>query len=114
MSFIPYPHIERIGKEDAEGIVAGDCYIFPKLDGTNSSLWMEDGKLKGGSRNRELSTEKDNAGFYSASLADEKYIKFFEKYPQYVLYGEWLVPHTFKKYRENSWRKFYVFDVFKK
>jgi hypothetical protein len=26
-------------------------------------------------------------------------------------FGEWLVPHTFKGYRDDAWRKFYVFDV---
>ncbi len=27
------------------------------------------------------------------------------------LFGEWMVPHTFKQYRDEVWRKFYVFDV---
>jgi hypothetical protein len=37
---------------------------------------------------------------------------FFQKYPTLRLYGEWLVPHTFKGYREDAWRRFYVFDVY--
>jgi hypothetical protein len=28
------------------------------------------------------------------------------------LYGEWLVPHTLKTYRDDVWRRFWVFDVF--
>ena len=27
------------------------------------------------------------------------------------MYGEWLVPHSLKTYREDAWRKFYIFDV---
>jgi len=27
------------------------------------------------------------------------------------LFGEWLVPHTFKNYRGEAWRRFWVFDV---
>jgi len=27
------------------------------------------------------------------------------------VFGEWLVPHSLKTYRDDSWRKFYVFDV---
>lgn len=28
-----------------------------------------------------------------------------------MLYGEWLVPHSLKTYRDDAWRRFYVFDV---
>lgn len=27
------------------------------------------------------------------------------------MFGEWLVPHSLKTYREDAWRNFYVFDV---
>ena len=27
------------------------------------------------------------------------------------LFGEWLVPHSLKTYRDDAWRRFYVFDV---
>ena len=63
-NFPKYQHIERFGTSEVEGIEYGECYIFPKIDGTNSSLWIgNDGTLKAGSRKRELSIEKDNAGF---------------------------------------------------
>ena len=34
-----------------------------------------------------------------------------EMYPRCRLAGEWLVPHTLKTYKDDSWRKFYIFDV---
>ena len=44
-------------------------------------------------------------------MFDERYELFFRKHPNVRLYGEWLVPHTLRTYREEAWRKFYVFDV---
>ena len=88
----------------------GTCYVFPKIDGTNSSVWLNDG-VRAGSRNRELTVENDNAGFCSAALADERIKNYLEKHPTHRLFGEWLVPHSLKTYRDDAWRKFYIFDV---
>jgi len=109
-----YMHLERLGTSEVEGIETGFCYVFPKLDGTNASVWWHEGAgLYAGSRNRVLTVESDNAGFcswvYNNSAVFEGY---FEKYPHHILYGEWLVPHSLKTYRDDAWRRFYVFDVF--
>jgi len=112
MEFKKYQHLERFGTSEVENINLGECYIFPKLDGTNASLWVdEDGNLQAGSRNRQLTLESDNAGFYNWAIKQEKFKKFFEDFPDVILYGEWLVPHSLKTYREDAWRNFYVFDV---
>lgn len=110
MEFIKYQHVERFGTTETEGIQYGKCYIFPKIDGTNASLWWDNG-LKAGSRNRELTIENDNAGFYKWALEQDCIISFFRSHTNVRLYGEWLVPHTLKTYNENAWRNFYVFDV---
>ena len=110
MEFKKYQHIERFGTTEVEGIQNGKCYIFPKIDGTNASLWWSNG-LKAGSRNRELSIDNDNAGFYKWALGQEHIIQFLKSNPEVRLYGEWLVPHTLKTYNDNAWRNFYVFDV---
>lgn len=110
MEFEKYQHIERFGTTEVEGIDIGTCYIFPKIDGTNSQLWWNNG-LRAGSRNRELSLDNDNAGFYNWAVSDDGVAKFFEAHPNIRLYGEWLVPHSLKTYSDNAWRKFYVFDV---
>jgi hypothetical protein len=45
-------------------------------------------------------------------MKQESIKKFLNSHPTLRLYGEWLVPHTFKGYREDAWRKFYIFDVY--
>lgn len=112
MKFQKYQHVERYGTSEVDGIHIGECYVFPKIDGTNASVWLgDDGLVRAGSRNRELTPENDNAGFCAAILEDKNIARFLRDYPQYRLYGEWLVPHTLRSYRDDAWRKFYVFDV---
>lgn len=112
--FIKYQHIERLGSDEVEGILLGDTTIFPKLDGTNASVWRSSGgELQAGSRNRQLSLENDNQGFMQYIMDNkDKYDLFFYRNPEARLYGEWLVPHTLKTYRDDAWKKFYVFDVY--
>lgn len=111
--FVKYGKVGRLGQQDTDGILNGTVYAMPKLDGTNGSVWVYDKKLQCGSRNRVLSAEADNAGFF-------KYVWEISKIPnwmlrtvgRYRLYGEWLVPHTLKNYVKGAWRRFYVFDVY--
>lgn len=110
MEFKKYQHVERFGTVETNGIEFGECYIFPKIDGTNASLWFNNG-LQAGSRNRHLTLDNDNAGFYNWAIKQNKFDKFFKQYPNIRLYGEWLVPHTLKTYEETAWKNFYVFDV---
>lgn len=115
--FIRYPHLEKFGNLEVEGIEHGIAYVFPKLDGTNGSIWWgesnrQEPRIRFGSRNRELSLESDNAGMANALCNDGRLGRFFNEYPRLRLYGEWLVPHTLKGYVDDAWRKFYVFDVY--
>lgn len=113
MSFLKYQHVERFGTAEVEGIEVGTCYVFPKLDGTNASVWWEDGVgLCCGSRNRQLALDNDNAGFMNAMVVDKAIVSFMNNARNLVLYGEWLVPHTLKTYNDDAWRKFYIFDVY--
>jgi hypothetical protein len=109
--FKKYQHIERLGSYEVQDILEGMCHVFYKIDGTNASVWLENGEIKAGSRNRELSLDNDNAGFCEFVSVSEKIKSFFELYPNVILYGEWLVPHTLKTYKNDAWREFYVFDV---
>lgn len=109
--FRKYQHIEKFGTTEVEGIEYGTCYIFPKIDGTNGSVWLSNGEIKAGSRRRELTEEEDNADFYKTVEIDQRIIKFLYAHPELRLFGEWLVPHSLKTYREDAWRRFYVFDV---
>lgn len=112
MEFNKYQHVERLGTTETEGIELGECWIFPKIDGSNGSIWVnENGKICCGSRNRELSLDNDNQGFMAWVLEQDNIIEFFSNYPNLRLYCEWLVPHTLRTYRKDAWNKFYVFDV---
>lgn len=112
MEFKKYQHIERFGNTEVKDIEIGECLVFPKLDGTNSSVWLDDeGNVKAGSRTRELTLEKDNAGFYAYVLGNENIKAYLQKHPTHRLYGEFLVKHSLKTYKDDAWRKFYVFDV---
>ena len=111
--FLKYMHLERYGNEEVDGIEQGTTYVFPKLDGTNAQVWLnEDGTIGAGSRNRTLSIGNDNAGFLNSIVKEDKIIELFQGFPELRLYGEWLVPHSLKTYREDAWRKFYIFDVY--
>lgn len=107
MEFKKYMHIERFGTTEVQNIELGECYIFPKIDGTNASVWQ--GGV--GSRNRELSLNNDNAGFYKWVISNDVLRAFFTENPNIRIFGEWLVPHSLKSYRDNAWNKFYIFDV---
>lgn len=119
MTFIRYPHLERFGNSGVQDIEFGVTHIFPKLDGTNASVWYDE-RIRSGSRNRELDTvnpgNKDNAGFaeWVVKSQDHKLYSFYsdKNLRHYTLYGEWLVPHTIKNYREDAWRRFWIFDVY--
>lgn len=109
--FKKYQHLERFGTTEVEQIELGECFIFPKIDGTNASVWITNGELQAGSRTRKLSLESDNAGFYGWVLKQDNLLNYLTENPTHRLYGEWLVPHSLKTYKESAWRKFYVFDI---
>lgn len=109
--FLKYMHVERINHMETEGLLEGICHVFYKIDGTNASVWYDGENLRCGSRNRELSLDNDNAGFMNWAVKSEKFYRLFMDYPKIRLYGEWLVPHSLKTYRDDAWRDFYVFDV---
>ena len=110
--YIKYQHVEKLGSTEVEGILLGDVYIFPKIDGTNAHIWNEGGDIHYGSRHRELSLENDNAGFMNAMVKDLAVQKLCNHLcPGAHVYGEWLVPHSLKTYEDTAWRQFYVFDI---
>jgi hypothetical protein len=128
MEFERYIHIERLGNDEVQGIEFGECWVFPKLDGTNASVWLDsDGRVIAGSRNRTLPAalsnpslaaeggdpiEGDNQGFaVFVGSEHDRFYSYFHRYPTTRLYGEWLVPHAFQGYRKDAWKRFYVFDV---
>ena len=112
MKFKSYQKIQKFNYNDVVDIEFGTCFVFPKIDGTNASVWLDNnGNLSAGSRNRTLSLDNDNGGFLKFVLENKNIKKYLEKNPTHRLYGEWLIPHSLKTYREDAWRHFYIFDV---
>ena len=61
--FISFPKIPRLFKE---------CVITEKIDGTNGVIQItEDGDFFVGSRNRWLTEESDNYGFYQWAMKNK-------------------------------------------
>lgn len=111
MLYRSYQHVERLGRDEVDGILNGTCSIQTKIDGTNGVIWIHDGELRAGSRRQELSIDNDNRGFAASVLNDQRYKKYLTDHPNRYLYGEWLVPHTIRYYNDDAWKHFYVFDV---
>lgn len=114
--YIRYPHLERLGHQETDGLLFGDVHVMPKIDGSNASVWFENGQVCCGSRNRNLSREDgDNQGFKAYITSPEqveKYRKFFINFPHLTLFGEWLIKHTLNTYRDEAWKRFWIFDVY--
>ena len=116
MEFKKYQHIMKLGTDEVDGILKGTVYLFYKIDGTNSQVFLKDDNTLGfGSRNREINLIDDNADFVKETIKNsgeyKELLKVLENNPEYIIYGEWLVPHTLKTYKADSWKKFYVFDI---
>lgn len=109
MKFKKYPKIHRLGKEETMGILEGEVHVQEKVDGANTSIWIEDGIVQCGSRSRHLTNEGFN-GFVPYAQSHEGIKKLLDKHPTYRLYGEWLVRHTIA-YNETAYRQFYLFDI---
>ena len=89
--------------------------IQEKIDGSNTAMYNDNGKLRLYSRSQELKGEDGLSGFVSYMRAREK--KILEVLPKgYVLYGEWL---NQGKINYNSLAKqgkiepYYAFDLVK-
>lgn len=108
-TFKKYPKIHRLGKEETDGILIGECVIEEKIDGANAQIWTNKrGEITCGSRNREL-TEGFN-GLVDYVKENNAINQLLKDKPNYRLYGEWLVRHTIA-YNELAYKKFYLFDI---
>lgn len=111
MEFRKYDKIHRFGKEEVDGILEGTCHIQEKIDGANTSAWIdENGIIQCGSRNRHL-IDDDFNGFVSYVRNHPGIYEYLACNPNSRLYGEWLVKHTLQ-YKETYYRKFYLFDIY--
>lgn len=128
-SYKPYQHIEKIAlpggeiNPEVDGILNGTVYLSYKIDGSNGCIWYNNDKdcLEFGSRKRQLSLDSkdsDNQNFMKLMTSPEYHdvymdlFNFLCRHKHLVIYGEWLVPVTIKRYKNDAWKQFYVFDVY--
>ncbi len=117
-----YNHVEKLESPDVEGLLNGTVTISPKLDGTNSCVWFNDGEFCAGSRTRTITIEKDNADFalwWSNVNTSEKVVlrQVLTDNPSYIIYGEWLGSRKFigsiKSYDPTlALEHLWVFDIY--
>lgn len=106
-----YGKIKRLGSEEVEGILNGTCVIQEKVDGANTSIWLDtEGNFKMGSRTRILKDDEEFNGFVPYVKSHIGVHNLLAARPNFRLFGEWLVRHTIR-YKETAYKKFYLFDI---
>ena len=109
-----YQHLERLDSEEVEGILdMAQIWVEAKIDGANASVVLDrDGILRAAKRSQVLGDGVEFRGLVAYVYErQQSFLDFFAKYPNTIIYGEWLVPHSLKVYRKDAWNKFYAFDI---
>jgi len=110
MAFRKYQHIERYGTDGTKGIDVGKAYVFPKIDGSNASVWL-DRFVRVAKHHDEAAIDNDHGGMWAELSKCPNIAGYLAAHPHHRLYGEWLVRNVLRTYEDDAWRKFYVFDV---
>lgn len=88
--------------------------IQEKIDGSNTSIYNDNGNLRLFSRTREITNDKKNFNKFHKYIDNFKE-KILEEIPnQYVIFGEWLGQAKIsynKKANNNVLCPYYVFDI---
>lgn len=118
--FHSYEKVERLEKEECDGILNGGCYIFEKIDGANAQIYLdtETREIAFASRNRVLGIgdnliSGDSFRGFATWVKEnrEKLQQFFDIHPDFILNGEWLIKHSIQ-YAPTAYNRFYVFDIY--
>ena len=117
MGFVAYQHVERLGEDEVNNILdpwgeSTTIIVEPKMDGTNATVWFENGEVQAGSRRRKLTQEKDNRGFYEKVKNSQELAQFYAnpENRKYRIFGEWLVSNCVK-YEQDAYNNLYIFDI---
>lgn len=118
--FHSYEKVERLEKEECDGILNGGCYIFEKIDGANAQIYLdtETREIAFASRNRVLGIgdnliSGDSFRGFAAWVKENRFKlqQFFDLHPDFILNGEWLIKHSIQ-YSPTAYNRFYVFDIY--
>lgn len=112
---------DAVRPKNTGAFVPGDIIqITTKIDGANASIaWDETtGKLEIFSRTNLLDSPGALRGFYDyvKTVVEPKFNNakdHMHQYPDFVIFGEWLVQHTIK-YNKEAYGKWIVYDIYDK
>jgi len=109
-----YMDIKLKNEENCINFKTGDYIVIQeKIDGANFSIKYDKdtNNIKAFSRKHELSNELDLRGAYqwSKTLEVNKFKEILSD--DFILFGEWLVPHSVK-YPKDKYNKAYFYDIF--
>jgi len=106
--------IERIKPQNNSNFESGDQIVIQtKIDGSNASFCVVDGKVCAFSRRQELSEKNTLNGFLDLVMTFDTELVSAILGERYVVFGEWLTSHKIK-YSEDMYKKFYMYDVWDK
>jgi len=112
-----FDDVERLGKEEVEGILNDTCYIFEKIDGANISFYWDIEKgLCIASRNTEIYSDKNGGNFRNIVEWLEKNPNIREivkDFTNFIFYGEYLIKHKIQ-YPPECMNKVWFFDIYNK
>jgi hypothetical protein len=113
--FRTYDKVERLGKEEVEGILNGTVYVFEKIDGANVSLyWDKENGLVICSHNNIVYSDKFGGNFRGIVeyvKANPNIVEMVKRHSLCIFYGEWLVHHTIK-YPPEYINRIWFFDIY--
>ena len=107
---------DAVRKSNAGAFEPGDqIQITTKIDGANASIaWNTvKEKLDVFSRTNLLEAPDGLRGFVSYVKAKVEPKVDMSKFPEMVVFGEWLVPHAVK-YNDDAYGKWYIYDIWDK
>lgn len=111
VDFIKYPKISHlVGTLE---MLDNPVEVYEKMDGGNSQIRKIKGRVISGSRSHFLGSDHSLSqpwfkGFQDWALSNYSFYKLPDNY---IVYGEWLAPHTLD-YKVEFVDKFFLLDVF--
>ena len=106
--------IERIKTSNCIGFQKGDYIVIQeKIDGANAAIRYdaETDTIVAQSRKNILSINNNLRGFYEWSQTLDKELVKYILGTRYILFGEWLVPHSVE-YPNEKYNHAYFYDIY--
>ena len=114
MTHKKFMDIERIKESNTSGFNKGDHIIIQeKIDGANAAIRYDSATdtIVAQSRKQILNSDNNLRGFYEWSQTLDKELVASVLGDNFILFGEWLVPHSIK-YPDDKYNHVYFYDVY--